>query len=89
MTQDDQERIDEIKETARLSFKKLSPKAGDIITVTIPADMSGEAAMGLASLLGDYVPEGVQALMLQEGVTLDVLTEEEMNTVGWTRIRTH
>lgn len=89
MSQDNQERIDEIKETTRLTFQKLEPKAGDIITITVPESYTADQAMALANLMSEYVPEGVQALMLQSGVTLEVLTEEEMNMVGWTRIQTH
>ena len=77
-------------EQARLSFQRLSPKKGEIVVVTFPADMSMQqihATVTFLSQLGDEF--GCAVICLGQGVTMEVQSEEEMNALGWYRDPDH
>ena len=84
-----QEVEEDILDHARLVFQHFSPKEGDIVAITVPETMRLEQSIKLAEIIKKAVPPGVQAMMLLEGVTMQVMTEEEMNANGWMRIPTH
>ena len=73
-------------EQARVAFKKLSPKKGDVLCVSFPADMpmgQVQTTVGYLQQLGNEFECAVIAL--GQGITMDVMTEQDMNELGWYR----
>jgi len=80
----------EIKNDLRVSFQKLSPKEGDIVVMRFPQGSSSEERVFLAETLSQLndqgvLPESVAILILPEGYNIEALSEDQMNSFGWTR----
>ncbi len=73
-------------EQARVAFEKLSPNAGDTITVSFPKDMAMEQIRLVVSLLQQLAEEySCHVMILGQGVEVSVLSEEDMASLGWVR----
>ncbi len=77
-------------EKATIAFAKLSPKKGDFITITIPANTDPRqaemVAIMLQEALEDNLPEGVHAIVLQGDIRIEDLSKEVMASHGWYKI---
>lgn len=69
-----------------LSLEKLSPKPGDVVVIRLPKGTPhyGELISSMHFLV-DKLPPGVSAIVAQEGVSLEVVSEEQMLELGWVR----
>ena len=76
------------KDTLSLAFKRLRPKAGEIIVVNFPPDVAHEQMDVVAQELKEQLQEGVTVLCLREGMTVELLSEEDMNSIGWYKMGT-
>lgn len=73
-------------EQARVSFRRLSPKEGDTITVSFPEDMSMEQIYSTVTYLQQLAEEfSCAVIILGQGVDISVMNEEEMAKHGWVR----
>lgn len=76
------------QEKVSLAFQRLSPKHGDTMVVTFPPDIAHERMSAVAEALNEEVSDGVTVLCLREGMTVDLLSEKEMNALGWHKMGT-
>lgn len=78
---------DKFYEQARIGFQKLSPTKNDIIAIKFPSDMSLQQVYQTVSYLSQIGDEfGCAVIALGQGVDIQVMTDEEMNELGWQRI---
>lgn len=71
-------------EQASVAFQKLSLTPGDIITVTLPDDILHEQMAAFSEILNPLGKEhGCSIIFLRKGVTLNQVTSQEMNDMGW------
>lgn len=71
-----------------LAFKRLSPKDGDTMVVSFPPDVVHEQMVAVADELNEQISDGVTVLCLREGMTVELLSEEDMNALGWYKMGT-
>lgn len=71
-----------------LAFKRLSPKDGDTMVVNFPPDIAHEQMVEVADALNEQITGNVTVLCLREGMTVELLSEEDMNAVGWYKMGT-
>lgn len=71
-----------------LAFKRLSPKEGDTMVVSFPPDIAHEQMEMVAVALNEEVSDGVTVLCLREGMTVELLSEKDMNALGWHKMGT-
>jgi hypothetical protein len=67
------------------TFEKLDLKNGDVVVCTAPevgATSSDEFLQRLASLVSDY---DVTVVLLEPGMSLETLDEDQMRQAGWVR----
>ncbi len=77
---------DKFYEQAKVAFEKLSPHAGDTLTVSFPTYMALEQIHSVVTYLQQLAEEFDCAVMiLGQGVEVSILSEEEMATHGWVR----
>jgi len=77
-----------IYDRASLAFQKLSPKDGDVIVISFPADIEPLQMQLFAEGLQPHIPKGVTILCSRSGVTIQNLPEAEMNALGWYKFDT-
>jgi len=71
---------------ARVAFQKLSPQEGDTIAVSFPKDMAMEQIYSVVTYLQEVAKEfNCAVLILGQGISVEVLSEEEMAKHGWVR----
>lgn len=79
-------------EKASIAFTKLSPKPGDIITVTVPANIDPQqaqmVALYLEEVIQDKLPDSVQVMVVQAGIEMKCLNADEMAKHGWYKLAT-
>lgn len=80
----------EVKDQLRISFQKLSPNEGDVIVMRFPKGSSSEERGYLAEMLAQLndqklLPPNIAILILPEGYNLEVLSNDQMNSLGWER----
>lgn len=79
--------IERSYDQARVAFQRLQPEPGDIITVTLPTDIIHEQMVALAEVLQPLSNEhDCSIIFLRSGVTVEILTEQHMNNLGWFRL---
>lgn len=67
-------------------LKKLDPNPNDLFTVTLPAYISHADKLTVANLLGKIASHhNITIMILNEGITVDSIPEEQMNLLGWYR----
>ena len=72
---------------ARLAFQKVSPKPGEVVAVTVPADMSAIQVTAMMDILQQLTEElDCKAMVLSQGAQLTLVSEESMNQMGWYHI---
>ena len=75
---------------ASIAFKKLSPKSGDIITVSVPPDTDPRQVQMIEIMLkeavDDALPNGCNVLLLSQGVELQHFSKNEMARLGWYKL---
>jgi len=77
---------DKFYDEARLIIQKLSPKEGDVIAINFPTDMAIQQIHSVVAYLNQVAEEfGCAIMCLGQGLTMEILTEEEMNRLGWYR----
>jgi hypothetical protein len=74
-----------VYDTARVMIEKLDIGTGDVIAVTLPADTHPAQAQAFSEQFSEILPPGVQALILTQGTTVEVISEQMMNKMGWFR----
>jgi len=80
------------EEKAKVAFKKLSPKSGDIVTITVPQEIHPMQA----ELIRDYVvgavqeclPDDVAVMIVEAGIDIKCLNADEMARLGWYKLAT-
>ena len=71
-------------EQAKIAFKKLSLDPGDVVTVTLPDDILHEQMVAFSEVLGPLASEhSCSVIFLRAGITLNQVTVQEMNDLGW------
>ena len=71
---------------ARVGFLKLEPKKGDVIAITMPVDMAYEQVLATVTYLQEIAEEfGCNVIILSQGADVQLLSEEDMNKLGWYR----
>jgi len=71
---------------ARISFLKLKPNPGDVIAITMPVDMAYEQVLATVTYLQEIAEEfGCHVVILSQGADVELLSEEDMNKLGWYR----
>lgn len=77
---------DKFYEQARIMIQKLSPEPGDILTINFPDDMSTEQVHSTIKYL-QYLGEQFECtvIALSRGISLDTISEKQMNSFGWYR----
>ena len=71
---------------AKVAFQKLEPKKGDVIAITMPVDMAYEQVLATVTYLQEIADEfGCNVIILSQGASVEILSEEEMNKLGWYR----
>jgi RNA 3'-terminal phosphate cyclase len=72
---------------AKLAFQKVDPKHGEVVAVTVPADMSSIQVQTMMELLLQLTEElDCKAMVLSQGAQLTLISEESMNQMGWYHI---
>jgi hypothetical protein len=76
----------EIYEKARIAMKRLEVKKGDIVVVYFPSDIDPAQMHVAAEHLRDVAEEvGTSFLCMRYGMTVENISEEQMNQFGWYR----
>jgi hypothetical protein len=75
---------------ATVAFQKLSPRPGDILTVTLPdtvrPEQIAQIQVYVADVLQDLELDGkVGCMIVVGGLDMQVLRAETMNELGWYR----
>jgi len=72
---------------AKMAFQKVDPKAGEVVAVTVPADMSSLQVQSMMDILQELTTElDCKAMVLSQGAQLSFISEESMNQMGWYHI---
>ena len=77
-----------VYEGAEIAFEKLSPRNGDTMVISFPADIDPDQMVEFGIEMDSVIPEGVTVLCLRGGMTVELLSEENMNSVGWYKMGT-
>ena len=77
-----------VYEGAEIAFEKLSPRDGDTMVISFPADIDPNQMIEFGYEMDSIIPEGVTVLCMRAGMTVELLSEEEMNSVGWYKMGT-
>ncbi len=75
---------------ATIAFEKLSPKPGDFVTITVPRG-TDPRQMEMVSIyvqeaIQDHLPEGVHAMIVEGGITIENWPKEMMARHGWYKL---
>ncbi len=76
------------REQISLTFQRLSPKSGDVVVVNFPPDIIHERMVEIYEPLNDELSDGITVLCMRSGMTVEMLSEEAMNTIGWYKMGT-
>ncbi len=77
-----------VYDTATLAFKKLNPNPGDVIIVTFPTDIEHYQMENFGAELQPHIPDDVAIVCTREGVTVETMSELQMNKLGWYKFDT-
>ena len=76
----------DFQEKAAIAFQRLTPKAGDLIVVTVPEELSESGMKSAADFLGKLARDyNVSIVINNDGTSLELYTEEVMKEIGWIR----
>lgn len=78
--------VTKIYEQATVAFEKLRVEEGDTILINFPTDME-PAQMHSVSMVFEELRNKYQCNIvgLTQGITIDCISEEDMNKLGWYR----
>lgn len=78
--------VTKIYEQATVAFERLRVEEGDTILINFPADMN-PAQMHSVSIVFEALRDKYQCdiIGLTQGITVDCISEEDMNKLGWYR----
>ena len=61
-------------------------KEGDVIAITMPVDMAYEQVLSTVTYLQGIADEfGCNIVILSQGADVELLSEDDMNKLGWYR----
>lgn len=79
-----------VYEKSAVAFEKLSAKSGDLITITVPADMDPQQMKAFSLLIqesiADNLPEGVTTVIVASNVQIEHWPREMMARHGWHKL---
>lgn len=79
-----------VYEKSAVVFEKLSAKSGDLITITVPANMNPQQMKAFSLLIqesiADYLPEGVNAVIVASNIQVEHWPKEMMARHGWYKL---
>lgn len=77
-------------EKATIAFEKLSPKKGDLVTITVPRNTDPRQMEMVAMLVDEACQElkeqGVTFMVVQGGIDFANFPEEVMARYGWIKV---
>ena len=77
-----------VYDSAMIAFEKLTPRDGDIILIHFPDDIHPAQMVEFSEQLQPMIPEDVIVLSVRKGMTVNQISEIEMNKLGWYRFDT-
>ena len=77
-----------VYESAEIAFEKLSPREGDTIVISFPADIDPNQMVEFGVEMDGVMTAGVTVLCMRAGMTVELLSEKDMNSVGWYKMGT-
>lgn len=78
--------ITKVYEKVTVAFEKLKVEEGDTIIINFPTDMN-PTQMHSVSMVFETLRDKYQCdiIGLTQGITIDCISEEDMNELGWYR----
>lgn len=68
-----------------MQIQKLEPREGDIVTVSLPSEINAEQVAEFTQGLSAELNKDVAVLVLYDGASIDVVSESELNELGYFR----